>query len=177
MKRTLIRAALAAAAIAVPACAQAHATLEVQEAMADSWYKARMGIGHGCAGSPTVAVRIRIPDGILSAKPQPKPGWTLEIVRTKLDAPVAAAHGKAVTERVSEVRWTGGRLADDNFDEFLVQVRLPDRPGETLYFPTVQQCETGVHRWIEIPAAGKSAGDYKEPAPRLRLLPAAHKPH
>ena len=88
-----------------------------------------------------------------------------------------AAHGKVVSERVSEVRWSGGRLADDNYEEFLVQVRLPDRPGDTLYFPTVQQCETGVHRWIEIPAAGKTRADYKEPAPQLKLLPAAHKAH
>jgi len=35
----------------------------------------------------------------------------------------------------------------------------------------VQECERGVHRWIEIPAAGKSRGDYKEPAPFLRLTP------
>ena len=54
-------------------------------------------------------------------------------------------------------------------------MKLPDKPGETLYFPTVQECEKGVHRWIEIPAAGKSRGDYKEPAPFLRLLPKAQR--
>jgi uncharacterized protein YcnI len=40
-----------------------------------------------------------------------------------------------------------------------------------LYFPVVQECEKGVHRWIEIPAAGKSSGDYPEPAPALKLQP------
>jgi uncharacterized protein YcnI len=35
----------------------------------------------------------------------------------------------------------------------------------------VQECEKGVHRWIEIPAAGKSSSDYPEPAPALKLLP------
>jgi uncharacterized protein YcnI len=35
----------------------------------------------------------------------------------------------------------------------------------------VQECEKGVHRWIEIPAAGKTASDYKEPAPALKLVP------
>jgi hypothetical protein len=30
-----------------------------------------------------------------------------------------------------------------------------------------------VQRWIEVPAAGKSAADYPEPAPVLRLLPQA----
>jgi uncharacterized protein YcnI len=35
----------------------------------------------------------------------------------------------------------------------------------------VQECEKGVHRWIEIPAAGKPASEYPEPAPALKLLP------
>ena len=43
--------------------------------------------------------------------------------------------------------------------------------GKMLYFPVVQECERGVYRWIEIPAAGKSSGDYPEPAPALKLLP------
>jgi periplasmic copper chaperone A len=37
----------------------------------------------------------------------------------------------------------------------------------------VQECETGVNRWIEIPADGKSAHDLKEPAPGVKLLPKA----
>jgi uncharacterized protein YcnI len=42
-----------------------------------------------------------------------------------------------------------------------------------LYIPTVQECEGGkAERWIEIPAAGKSADDYRFPAPGLKLLPA-----
>jgi periplasmic copper chaperone A len=56
-----------------------------------------------------------------------------------------------------------------------MHMKLPNKPGETLYFPTVQECERGVHRWIEIPAAGRSRGDYKEPAPFLKLLPKAQR--
>jgi uncharacterized protein YcnI len=45
--------------------------------------------------------------------------------------------------------------------------------GHMLYFPTVQECEGGkAERWIEIPADGKKADDYKFPAPGLKLLPA-----
>jgi uncharacterized protein YcnI len=50
-------------------------------------------------------------------------------------------------------------------------MKLPDRPGATLYFPVVQECREGVHRWIEIPAKGKRAEDLEEPAPALRLTP------
>ena len=81
-------------------------------------------------------------------------------------------HSTTVTEGAKEVAWTG-RLPDDNYDELVLSVYLTDDlvPGRTLYFPVVQECESGVHRWIEIPEDGKSAADYKEPAPGLKLLP------
>jgi uncharacterized protein YcnI len=41
-------------------------------------------------------------------------------------------------------------------------------PGQMLFFPVVQQCEQGEHRWIEIPAADKPAN---EPAPGVMLIP------
>ena len=44
-------------------------------------------------------------------------------------------------------------------------------PGDTLYFAVVQECAGGLkERWIEIPAAGKSADDLEMPAPGVKLL-------
>jgi periplasmic copper chaperone A len=161
--------ALTVAAAAPPAAA--HVTIDPREAPAHSDFKAQLRVGHGCKGSPTVRVRVRLPEGAVSVKPQPKPGWQVESTRVKLAAPVDDGHGGKITETVGEVVWSGGRLLDEHFDEFAVMMRLPDRPGATLYFPVVQECEQGVHRWIEIPEAGKSASDYREPAPALRLTP------
>jgi uncharacterized protein YcnI len=47
------------------------------------------------------------------------------------------------------------------------------KPNTTLYFPVVQECETGVSRWIDIPAegAGHSHDESKSPAPGVTLLP------
>jgi uncharacterized protein YcnI len=151
-----------------PACA--HVTLDRNEAPADGFFNARVNVPHGCEGSPTLKVRVRIPQGVIGVKPQPKPGWDVAIRRETLAQPIVESHGRTITEVVAEVTWTG-RLLDENFDQFGIHMRLPNKPGETLYFPTVQECETGVHRWIEIPAPGKSRGDYKEPAPFLRLTP------
>jgi uncharacterized protein YcnI len=163
---------LAAAALgAATASAQAHATLETRQAPADSYYKAVLKVPHGCEGSPTLVVKVSLPTGTSSVKPMPKPGWDLKIVRTRLAQPIRQSHGREITERVSEVHWSGGRLLDEHYDEFVIQVKLPDTPGETLYFPTVQECEKGVHRWIEIPAPGKARGDTKEPAPHVTLTP------
>lgn len=168
MMKTVTVTSLVLAALAGPAAA--HAVLSPPEAPADSYFKATIGIAHGCEGTPTLRVRVRIPDGINSVKPMPKAGWELAIKRDELAQPVTGPHGERITQRVSEVTWSG-KLLDDNFDEFVMQVRLPDKPGETLYFATVQECEKGVHRWIEIPAAGQSRGQLREPAPVLKLLP------
>jgi uncharacterized protein YcnI len=149
----------------------AHATLDRPEAPADSFYKAVFGIGHGCDGQPTLRVRVRIPEGITSVKPQPKAGGNSRFgARNFRSLPLAGTPGGTVTEVVTEVMWSG-KLPDDNIDEFLIQVRLPNKPGQTLYFPTLQECETAVERWIEIPAAGKHRRDYSHPAPSVTLTP------
>jgi uncharacterized protein YcnI len=165
----LMAAPLAAGLAAPPA--PAHVTLERTQAPADSYYKAVLQVSHGCKGLPTLAVRVRIPEGVLSVKPQPKPGWTLTITRVKLAQPVDVGHGRTVTERPGEIAWTGGSLADEHFDEFRMVMKLPDRPGSTVYLPVVQECKDGVHRWIETPDAGKPAADLKEPAPTIVLTP------
>jgi uncharacterized protein YcnI len=163
--------ALACLSAALPAIA--HVTLEVPEAAAGSYYKAVFRVSHGCEGSPTVALRVEIPEGVASAKPQPKPGWQVATSKRKLAQPVDLGHGRSATEVVREVAWTGGPLLNDQYDEFVVQLRLPATPGQTLYFPVVQGCERGEHRWTETEQAGSGGHAHHRgeghPAPRLRL--------
>jgi uncharacterized protein YcnI len=168
MSKLVLLAAIAIALFVQPV--RAHVTLDRNEAPADSFFNAMINVPHGCEGSPTQRVRVRIPEGVIGVKPQPKAGWELAIRKEKLAQPMVESHGRTITEVVAEVTWTG-KLLDENFEQFGLHMRLPNKPNETIYFPTVQECETGVHRWIEIPAAGKSRGDYKEPAPFLRLTP------
>lgn len=163
----LIGTAAALAAVAPPA--YAHVTLEAAQATSGSYYKAVFSVPHGCDGKPTVRLRVRIPDGITSVKPQPKVGWEIAVTKEKLEKPIVIDHGITITEVVREVSWSGGSLPDAYFDQFAMQVKLPDAPNTTLYFPTVQECAQGVNRWIEIPEPGKAPRDYKEPAPSVTL--------
>jgi uncharacterized protein YcnI len=171
----ILRGALGAAAylcLTIPP-ASAHVTFEVQEASVNSTYRAVMRVPHGCEGAPTAKVRIRIPEGVIAVKPMPKSGWILETVRGPY-ARTIDDHGNPVAEGIKEISWTG-RLLDEHYDEFVFRARLTDSltPGTVLYFPVVQECEGGkVDRWIEVPAEGKSADDYKYPAPGLKLVPA-----
>ncbi|MEE1609874.1 YcnI family copper-binding membrane protein [Microvirga sp. CF3016] len=173
MTSTFFRGALGASAfIALALPALAHTTLETQQAPVASTYKAVLRVGHGCEGAPTLKLRVRIPDGVINVKPMPKPGWEMETVK----APYGKTYdyyGTALSEGVREIVWTG-RLLDEHYDEFVFRAYLTDslRPDTMLYIPAVQECEGGkADRWIEIPAAGKSADDYRYPAPGLKLLP------
>ena len=83
--------------------------------------------------------------------------------------------GTKLEEGVKEIIWSGGKLPDEFYDEFVFQGFLTDslKPGTTIYFPVVQECEQGIERWIEIPAEGKASDDYERPAPGLKLMPNA----
>ena len=171
------RSVMAAVAVVIVAVssASAHVTLERRQAPVGSYYKAVFAVPHGCAGSPTVKVRVQVPEGVIGIKPMPKAGWTVETVKGKY-ATEYEFHGAKISEGIKEVVWSGGKLADDNYDEFVFSSYLtPDlKPETTLYFPVVQECEKGVSRWIDIPAGGSSSGghshDSKTPAPGLKLI-------
>jgi len=159
--------------IAPPAFA--HAVLDNPRAEAGSSYRAAIRITHGCSGSPVREVIVQIPEGVRGVKPMPKPGWTLEIEKARLAQPYES-HGRRVEEDVVRVRWSGGRLENAHFDEFVLLAALPDRPGK-LYWKVSQVCEQGRVDWFDLPDGGKPAADLKEPAAVLEVLPAAHADH
>ena len=172
--RSLIHVSAAAAASIVTAAAPAaaHITLEQQEAHVGAAYKAVFRVGHGCEGSPTIRVRVQIPEGVISVKPMPKPGWTVETVKGPYQQ-TYDYYGTPLSEGVKEVVWSGGSLLDEHYDEFVLRGQLTEGlpTDQMLYFPTVQECEEGAERWIEVPAEGKTADDYEYPAPGVMLLP------
>jgi uncharacterized protein YcnI len=168
MFRILVLGAAGVLACAAPVLA--HVTLESRQAPIGASYKAVLRVPHGCEGSATTAVRVRIPEGYIDVKPMPKPGWKLDVMRGKYGKPVTQRDAK-VSEGVTEVDWTGGNLPDAFYDEFVLTGYLGDdlAAGQTMYFPVVQECEKGVHRWIEIPAG--EGREPPEPAPGLKLVP------
>ncbi|WP_335623214.1 DUF1775 domain-containing protein [Aquibium oceanicum] len=48
----------------------------------------------------------------------PKPGWTIDKVVAPYEAEYEL-HGRKVAEGVTEITWSGGSLADDEYDEFV----------------------------------------------------------
>jgi periplasmic copper chaperone A len=151
----------------------AHASLETREATVSSSYKAVVKIGHGCEGAATTKISVTIPAGVVAVKPMPKAGWTISTTKAAYDK--SYKHfSKQLTDGVTEVTWTGGNLPDDHYDEFVFASYLTDNwaAGAMVYFPIVQTCEKGEHRWVEIPAAGQDAHALKSPAPGLKIVTA-----
>ena len=159
------------AALAVSPAA-AHVSLETKQATVGASYKAVFTVPHGCSGSPTVKIRVQIPEGVIAVKPMPKPGWTLQTKKGKYEKSYQL-YGQAVTDGVKEVDWSGGNLPDEFYDEFVFRATLTaDLPvGQKLYFPGVQECDGAADRWIEIPAAGQDEDALENPAPGIKLLP------
>ena len=165
----LLGCALVSAFIATPAVA--HITLEQGEAPVGAPYKAVFKVPHGCDGAATVKLTVTIPEGVIAVKPMVKSGWEIATQRGPYAKSYSYFHGAKFDQGVKDVTWSGGKLPDTFYDEFVLSVFLAGEltAGQTLYFPAVQTCEKGEHRWVETPVPGKhSDGD---PAPGLKLLP------
>ncbi len=166
----MFRYCLAAAFALLAQSAAAHVAMTPAVATAGTTYVGALRVSHGCDGSATVKLRVEVPASVLSAKPQLKSGWTINVERTPLAKPLTGDNGKTVTDRVSAITWTG-RLPDEDFDDFVILLKLPKDTGP-LYLPATQTCETGSNAWTDIPAAGQPWHDVPHPAPMLTLQPA-----
>ncbi len=121
MSKPVLLVAAVVTLVATPVVA--HISLENRQAAIGASYKAVFTVPHGCAGSPTVKIRVQIPEGVIAVKPMPKTGWSLEIVSGKYSGEYEY-HGKKFSEGVKEVVWSGGKLPDGNYDEFVVSTFL-----------------------------------------------------
>lgn len=81
--------------------AQAHVTLAQTEASVGTSYRATFRVPHECGDSPTLKVRVRIPDAVVGVKPMPKAGWKIDLIKGSYDKSYAMYHSN-VTEGVKE---------------------------------------------------------------------------
>lgn len=163
----MFRRTIAAAALFAAAPAWGHIVFAEPAAEAGGYYAGFLRVSHGCGASPTVSLRVTLPESVLTARPQPKPGWTLTIERVPLAQPVPGEGGALIRERVAAVTWTG-ELPADQFDQFGLMMKLPADAGP-LYFPTVQTCVEGKNEWTAVPADPAGWRALEHPAPILTL--------
>jgi periplasmic copper chaperone A len=113
----------------------------------------------------TTEVTVQFPDGLTFVSFQPKPGWKRTIEMETLDEPIEV-FGEEITEQVASVTWSGGVIKPGEFDEFGVSFRVPETPGESLMFPSLQTYSNGeVVRWVDPDPEAET------PAPQVAVLP------
>jgi uncharacterized protein YcnI len=153
--------------LAVAGPASAHVTISASETAAGAYTVLTVSVPHGCDGSPTTEVAIKMPDGITEVTPTRNAFYDLEVVTAKLDDPVVAEDGDEITEGVSQVVYTARTpLPDGERDTFELSLQIPeDAAGSSLAFPTIQTCEEGSTAWTEVAADGQSEDDLEHPAP------------
>src|SRR3546814_365214 len=161
----------AVAAIAAAGSAHAHATFTTRTVTADSYVVLALQVPHGCDGKATNEGWIELPEGFVFAKPQPKPGWELEIVKGEYQKSYDD-HGTAVNAGPVEIRWKGGDLPDEYYDTFVVRGKIAGLDADTtLAFPATQLCGSDASvAWTEIAAPGADAHALKSPAPTVKVV-------
>jgi periplasmic copper chaperone A len=163
-----ITAAILAAALALPAAASAHVTLQPTTAPADGFTRLDVRVPNERDDAATVKVDVQLPPGFAFVSYEPRPGWEVEVKREKAEQPIEVEGGLEVDEEIRQITWSGGRIGPGEFVDFGLSLRMPKgEAGDKLTFKALQTYEDGdVVRWI-----GAEDGD--EPAPVVTLTAAA----
>lgn len=108
--------------------ASAHVSANPSTAEQGGFTKISLRVPTESDTASTVKLTVSIPQDtpVPFVSAQAKPGWKVDVVTTKLAAPVTVGDD-TVTEAVTEVTWSGGSIPPGQFDEFgLSMGPMPD---------------------------------------------------
>lgn len=174
-------AAGAAAVVAFVALAAlpafAHVSIQPSEAAKGSYAQLAFRVPNETEDADTTEVKVQLPTDhpFASVSVKPLPGWTITTTKEKLAQPLTSDDGQ-VTEAVSVVTWSGGKLAPGEYQDFAISVGpLPD-DVDVLVFKAIQTYSDGTEvKWIEETPPGGEEPEH--PAPELRLTAATGDEH
>ncbi|MFG2466189.1 YcnI family protein [Streptomyces canus] len=164
-----VTALTAAGLLAAAGVASAHVTVHPEsyaKGATDGVLTFRVPNEEDTAGSTKVQVFLPTDHPVLGVLVSPQDGWTAKVTNTKLKKPVKTDDG-TITDAVSEVTWTGGKIDPGHYEDFNVAFgQLPDDTDQ-LTFKTLQTYSDGkTVRWIEEASGGEEP---ENPAPVLKL--------
>jgi uncharacterized protein YcnI len=172
---TLI-AVCAVALLTLAGFAEAHVTANPGTAQQGGFTKVSFRVPNEQDTASTSQLEVSFPTDhpIAFVSTRAVPGWTSTVRKTKLDKPIKTSDGE-VSEVVSKITWTGGKIAPGAFEDFDVSMGpLPTDTNE-LVFKALQTYDNGeVVRWIDTAPEGAPEPDH--PAPVLKLTPVGATP-
>ncbi|PTL77862.1 YcnI family protein [Vitiosangium sp. GDMCC 1.1324] len=164
MNRTVVALLAGTGILLSPAIASAHISVASGPGFANTTQEIVFGVGHGCAGADTYAVRIEIPAGVTSVRPERSDFGKVSVEKN------AAGDVTAVVWQKPDQELLEG---DIGYYKLAVRFKVPNQPFSTLYFPTHQTCKASdgtisTTDWVGTPTSGAGV----EPAPALNIVPA-----
>ncbi|MGW7696791.1 YcnI family copper-binding membrane protein [Streptomyces asiaticus] len=172
LRRLPVLGALTAGGLVLLTAGPAFAHVSVQPGQAEKggYSTINFKVPNERDDSSTVKLEVTLPADhpLASVMPQPVPGWDVKVTKSKLPKPMEM-HGEKITEAVTKVTWTGGKIEPGMFQQFPLSVgQLPD-DADQLAFKALQTYDNKeVVRWIEEPKEG--AAEPENPAPVLKLV-------
>ena len=173
LSATAVAGGTAALMLAGISGASAHVDATPDNTAANSPALLSFSIPHGCDHFGTTKMTIKLPAELNDAQPTVNPNWTAAKVTEQLPEPKKLADGSSITKRTSQIVYTAkAPLNHELRDVLVLSVKLPDTPGKTLYFPTLQTCEQGQTDWSGVPKEGQDEESVKSPAPSVTVTAA-----
>lgn len=177
-RRAAAVAALGAASLlGLATAASAHVTVNPDAAEQGSWAKVSFRVPNERDDAGTTKLRVELPaeHPLRSVSVRPVPGWEVEMEKTKLPKPVEA-DGGTITEAVTAITWTGGKIEPGQFQEFDVSFGPLPTGTDTMMFKAAQTYEGGeVVDWDQ--PTPENGEEPEHPAPVLKLTPASGSGH
>lgn len=116
MKNRIIQSILIVATLiaTTSSSAYAHVTVKPAEVKVGQYQNFTVSVPTE-KNLPTTAIRLVLPEGLESVRPNVKPGWKIEIKKA----------GEGENAKVTEVIWTTGSIPADQRDEFIFSAKTP----------------------------------------------------
>ena len=158
----------AAAALLVPATAQAHISLHPNTIPAGAFATLDVRVPGEQEGAYVTKVDVLFPQGFTGVDYENVPGWSAKIIETKLATPIKEG-GETIDAEVSQIVWTWtgplGKVDNGQFIQFPLSLAIPDAAsGKALEFRTVQSYSNGqVVHWISPSLTAE------HPSPRINV--------
>jgi uncharacterized protein YcnI len=162
-----------AALLGLSGIASAHVTANPNTATQGGYAKISFRVPTERDDASTTQLEIDLPTDhpIASVSTRAVPGWTASVTKAPLATPIKSDDGD-ITEAVSKIMWTGGKIAPGSFEEFDVSFGPFPTDVDQLAFKALQTYDNGeVVRWIDTAAPGQPAPEH--PAPVVKLTPEA----
>ncbi len=148
-KISIITAVMAFAVIAFPVSALAHVVVQPNQVGVAARQTFNVSVPNESETAEVVGVRLVIPEGLESARPNAKPGWTVNLKK----------EGIGEEAKVTEIIWTsaGGTVPVSLRDDFFFGAKAPAAEAELQWKAYETYSDGTIVAWDQAPKEGDEA--------------------